>query len=175
MGDVRVTEQSATIIMSDASVLIDYAKADPRILRLICEHIGEIYVPNLVFDEVDQIDEREAKRLGLKIIEPMLSQIEEAGVRGGPLSRSDKLTFIMARDLECICWTSDANLKRRCDAEKIRAIWGLEIMLMLVQKGHLTESIATNTARTIKKNGAHLNDAVVMKFEKKVKALSRRK
>jgi rRNA-processing protein FCF1 len=171
MGDVKVTEQSVRIIITDASVLIDYMKADPGILQSVSTNIGEVHVHKLAFEEVDQIDEQEVIRLGLKITEPQLSQVEEASVREGPLSRSDKLAFLMARDFGWICWTSDANLKRRCDEENVRAIWGLEMMLKLARMGCLSGEKALDVARKIKKNGAYLHESVIEDFENKVRSI----
>ena len=55
-----MTDETTVVIISDASVLIDYYKADIKILSLISRYIGTIVVPRQVFEEVEQIDEMEA-------------------------------------------------------------------------------------------------------------------
>ena len=56
-------------LVADANVLIDYAKTDPSVLALYIRHIGPIFVPMVILDEVDQLDARDCERLGLTIIE----------------------------------------------------------------------------------------------------------
>lgn len=45
------------LLVVDANVLIDYAKADESVLALVVRHVGPVYVPRDVLDEVDQVDE----------------------------------------------------------------------------------------------------------------------
>ena len=167
-----MTDESAVVIISDANVLIDYYRADKRILPLISKHIGTIIVPRPVFEEVKQINEMEVEDLGLIIIEPDFSQLKEASIRGGPLSMTDKLTFIMARDNGFICWTSDAHLRKRCCEGGVQVFWGLEIMLPLCEGGHLSEKAALRVGRRIhEENKLYITEEILERFEKKVRAI----
>jgi hypothetical protein len=56
-------------LVADANVLIDYAKTDPSILAIHVRHLGPIYVPSVILDEVDQLDVADCERLGLTVIE----------------------------------------------------------------------------------------------------------
>lgn len=172
MGDVRITDDTTAVIISDASVLIDYYLADRRILSLIIENLGTIVVPRQVFDEVEQIDEAEAEDLGLIVIEPEYSQVTEASARGGPLSRADKLILILARDNNYICWTNDSHLRKRCVENSIRVYWGLEIMFPLCEGGHLPEHDAIRTGRSIYEiNRFYITDEILQRFENRVRSI----
>ena len=62
-------------LISDANILIDYAKANTKILKLAVRHLYEIYVPTVIADEVVQLSRSELKALGIKIVVPELDQI----------------------------------------------------------------------------------------------------
>jgi hypothetical protein len=62
-------------LVADANVLIDYAKTDPTILALYTRHLGPIYVPSVILDEVDQLDISDCASLGLTIVEEPLQII----------------------------------------------------------------------------------------------------
>jgi rRNA-processing protein FCF1 len=160
--------ESTVIFVSDACVLIDYYKADPRIIKLVNEHIGAIHVPRQIFNEIEQIDNEEANRLGLNIIDATINQMEEASARGGPLSMEDKLTFIIARDNRQVCWTSDKNLRNKCLENGVSVYWGLEILLILCREGRLTVQRALKTAEKIKECGAHISKEVLDDFRNQV-------
>lgn len=76
------------LLTLDANVLIDLSKTDRTVLNLISEHIGQIYVPITIFEEVKQIDETECLGLGIILHEPefiIYSQRQSPG--GSYLSR----------------------------------------------------------------------------------------
>jgi len=85
-------------LISDANILIDYAKANTRILKLAAQHLYEIYVPTVIADEVIQLSRSELKALGIKIVDPELDQIVEAATYDPGTSREDRLCFVLARD-----------------------------------------------------------------------------
>ncbi len=172
MGDDRIADEPTTVIITDASVLIDYYTADARILSRISRCIGSLVIPRQVFEEVRQIEEAQAKILGISILDPELSQFTEASIRGGPLSRADKLILIMARDRGYPCWTNDSRLRKKCLEEGIQVFWGLEIMLPLCKGGQLLEKAALRIGRRIHEcNRFYITDEIIMRFEKRVRSL----
>ena len=174
MEDAQVKRDESPIIICDASVLIDYIKSEPRVLLLTSKNIGRLHTPAQVLGEVKQLDSKTAKRLGIVIIQPVLSQLKEASIRGGPLSRSDKLVFIMSRDAGCTCWTSDHSLRKRCLDEGLNVLWGLEMLIILCEKGHLSKIGATRVARLVRSSGAFITDEVIANFEAKINKINKR-
>ncbi len=65
MGKLKST---TAWFISDANVLIDYAKTSPEILELVAKHVGPVYVAANVLEEVEQLDERQCHELGLAVV-----------------------------------------------------------------------------------------------------------
>ena len=104
-------------IISDADVLIDYAQSAPNILKLTSKHAGKLHVAVQVLREVTQLEEADAGKLGIEVIEPTLAQVIDANeVRQNrpALSGPDAICFIMARDNGWACLTNDKSLRRFC-------------------------------------------------------------
>jgi predicted nucleic acid-binding protein len=157
----------------DANVLIHYYLADKRILRMVVECIGPVYVPSPILEnEVDQMDAKEAETLGLIVLVPEDAHIIQAGTYAGPrsLSRPDKLLLTLAKDKRLVCWTSDLPLKRQCEKDGIPTCWGLEMMLILCQRGHLSETEAIRVAEKLQKvDSAYITPRIIGEFERKLK------
>ena len=170
-----MTDETLIAIICDANVLIHYFLADRRILKLVARHIGPVYVPRSILDdEVDQMDIEEATRLGLRVLDPEDAYIIQIGNQGGPLSKHDKLLMALAKNKGYICWTSDSCLKKHCEEEGISTYWGLEMMLLLCQKGHLSESAAIRTARKIQRlDSRYITPEIVDQFVQKLRDVSK--
>lgn len=113
-------------IISDANVLIDYAKSAPHILKLVNVHVQKLYVVPSVLKEVDQLNQSDAEKLGIEVIEPSLAQIIEiAGLRQKTpaISEQDAMCFIIARDMNWACFTND-KLLRGFVAKIILVVYG---------------------------------------------------
>jgi predicted nucleic acid-binding protein len=166
-------DETPTAIICDANVLIHYLEADRRILRMVVECIGPVYVPRPILDdEVEQMNVEEAEALGLTVLEPEDAFLIDAGNQGRPLSRNDRLIMVLARAKGYICWTSDSLLKKQCEEEGIKTRWGLEMMLLLVQNGHLSESAAIRIARKIhERDRGYITSQIVEEFERKLKEM----
>ena len=103
-----------TLLICDACVLIDYIESCSEILTMAARHIGPVVVTTMVLNETDQIDREMAEELGLTVIEPVLEILVEKSRTGGSPSRSDKVTFAVAKCEGCTCWTSDKGLRKLC-------------------------------------------------------------
>jgi predicted nucleic acid-binding protein len=135
--------------IADANVLIDYVKTNPQILGLVSKHVGPVYVVADVLEEVEQLDAEQCHAIGLTIVEGTLAQITEASQRGGPLSFEDKLCLILARDNGWACLSNDGPLRDACKAQGVSVVWGLEIMLQLVDAGHVSAALVIEVAESI--------------------------
>ncbi len=159
-------------IISDANILIDYAKTNTKILRLAAKHLYNIYVPTVIADEVAELSRKDIRALGLNIIEPELEQIIEAATYDSGTSREDRLCFVLARDNKWACATNDKKLRRLCSSKKVACLWGFEVMIMLFRLKVLSYREAINTAEKIAAINPRISDEVVSTFKGKLKAIS---
>ena len=157
------------IVICDANILIDYAKANKRIIGLITTHLYEIWVPLPVWEEVHDLLDDDVDDLGIKLFEPELEQIIEAtSIIGGSLSEEDKLCFIVARDENAICATNDKNLRNMCKNNSIDVLWGLEMMAELCEAGKLTAKAAEKVAKKIEQDNKMITNAIIKRFMKRI-------
>lgn len=158
-------------IISDANVLIDYAKSAPNILNLISKHIQKLYVALPVLREVDQLDRADIENLGVEVVEPTWAQILEATQikqENPSLSSQDVICFVMARDNHWACLTNDKLLRSICCSHDIGCIWGLEILLFLVSHGKLTSEKAYKIAKDIQSKNHYITLKTVEAFRDKL-------
>ena len=102
-----------------------------------------------------------------------MDQLTEAGTGEGPLSFADRLCLVLARDEGYVCVTNDRRLRSECSRMSVAVLWGLELMVELVRRKHLSARTATETARAIHaSNPQHISASVIMRFEEKVRSLS---
>ena len=160
-----------TVLICDTCVLIDYLKNNREILTLAVKHIGPVMVTTTVMDETDQLDRRTAEELGITIIDPSLAILKDALKTDGSPSRSDKVTFAVAKNEGCTCWTSDKGLRMLCIKHDIKVLWGFEVMLLLCEGRHLTGAAALKTARNINAINRYITDEVLADFEAKIELM----
>lgn len=85
------------LLVVDANVLIDFAKADVSALGLVVRHLGPVYVPGDVPDEVRQLDDDGCTRLGLATVDGTLEQPAETGAMRGGLSFAHRVCLTRGR------------------------------------------------------------------------------
>ena len=150
------------IVVCDANILIDYAKANKKIVGLITKHLYEIWVPLPVWEEVHDLSDEDATTLGVNIAEPSLAQTSEAAdMFGGGLSEEDNMCFIMARDEKTICATNEKPLRKKCIENDIEVLWGLQIMIQLCKIGKLKVDIAQKTGEKMVKMNPRITQKVL--------------
>ena len=157
------------VYLVDANVLIDYLSSDITILTIYSNEIGQIYVPTGVLENVKQLSIGECNRLNLKIVEPTIEQYFEAGPKIRGLAFDDRICLILARDNQWTCITNDKKLRAICMNIGISVVWGLEIMLPLVEKKLIEPSEALNIAKEIQEsNPRYVNKTILKRFEDKI-------
>lgn len=153
-------------LVADANVLIDYARSDPSILAIHIRHLGPIYVPSVILDEVDQLDAMDCDRLGLTIIEEPPEILLAAAEKRGPLSFEDRVCLLLARENQWTCVTNEKSLHRACEQDGVTSIWGLRLMINLVKAQQLTRQNAMETAQAIRAiNPRYITAAILEQFE----------
>lgn len=158
-----------TLLILDACVLIDFAKTDPTLLKLIVAHVGPIHVPSPVLAEVKQLDESAAASLNMRIVEPDLAMAIEAANLGGPLSFEDRLCLMMAKANGWTCVSNDGCLRRACESDSVPILWGLELLLGLVTAGGVPKPDAEAAAWAIhRSNPKFVTRKIVLGFVQKL-------
>jgi len=159
------------IVICDANILIDYAKANKKIIGLITKHLYEIWVPLPVWGEVHDLFDEDAETLGIKIAEPSLAQTyEAANMYGGGLSDEDNMCFIVARDEKAICATNEKPLRKKCLENDIEVLWGLQIIIQLSEIGKIKVDVAKKTGEKIVKMNPRITQKVLDDFIAKLEA-----
>jgi predicted DNA-binding protein (UPF0278 family) len=138
---------------------------------LITREFLQIKVPAAVLREVDQLTNAQAEELGIETLEVSMQQMREANVRGGP-SQQDRLCFISARDNDGAVWSNDKGLRQMCKENGVRVFWGLEMLLVLIKGGHLSEARARKAAKRIHEVDAHyITNSVLDNFMRRLQQL----
>lgn len=145
----------------DACVLIDICKSDRSIITLASRHIGDIHVATPVLARVDQLDESEAKSLGIKLVEPSLSMARTAAATRGVLSFADRLCLLLAKQSDWTCVSNDRRLRRACAKQGSAVLWGLELIALLVESKALSAKIAKKIALTSFKSNRFIGREVL--------------
>ena len=156
--------QQFKAIVSDANVLIDYVKANKKILHLAVKHLCEMYVPVPVLKEVKDISRSELEKLGVIIFEPTVDQLIQAAQKPFGLSFEDQLCFLIAKENSWVCATNDRQLRIQCEAGGIDVIWGLEIMVLLNKDGHLERAEAEKTVEKISESNRYIGKDLIKRF-----------
>lgn len=163
------------VLLMDANVLIDYQKSDFSVLGLVRKYVGEVHVLTTIVEEAYGLDVVDCERLGLKAVEPELSQLIRAATKRGQLSFRDHLCLIVASDANFVCVTNDKPLRRACTEEGVNVLWGLELMVALVRANALRAVDAIQTAEKIHlSNPLHISRSLVDRFAKLVIGIERK-
>ena len=167
MGGVTVLSPER-VRVADACVLIDFCLEDPSLLTLASRALGPIVVLTPILNEVQQLDEPLCEELGLRVWEPDMAQVLEAGVRRGGLSFRDRLCLAVARAEQEILYTNDRRLLNEALSEDVDARWGLEILLELVGVQELTPESALQAAEGIAHRSLYPAGPLLAEFRRRL-------
>ncbi len=152
------------LLLVDACVVIDFAKADVSILSLAARHVGEVHVATPVFDEVKDIDRATAVAMGLKLVEPSLDEVLQAAAARGRLSFQDRLCLLIAKSRGWTCVSNDKALRAACTTAGVPLMWGFEVLALLVEERALEPHTAAELATAIAAANKRIGPAVLAKF-----------
>jgi len=164
-----VTED--TIVITDANVLIDYAKTNKRVLLLLSRLFREVKVPYEIFKEVNEITVIDASEYHLDVFYPAIDIIYNAANIKNALSFQDNICLMEARKNGWAVITNDRKLKELCEVESIETYWGLQVLMLMVTKGIMTKEVAMNTAAKIADVNAWISKNVIEDFKRKCRDL----
>jgi hypothetical protein len=80
----------------------------------------------------------------------------------------DFVCLRIAEERGWVCATNDKALRRECGKRAVSVIWGLEMMLYLVQEGVLKPEKAKDTAWAIHRSNKTITEKVVNSFVEEV-------
>jgi hypothetical protein len=161
------------LLIVDANVLIDFCKTDRSVLTLVTKHVGPLHVAEPVLAEVKELDRVSAEGLGLHVVQaelPLLTQAANAAVRS-PLRFQDWLCLLLAAQERWTCVTNDKRLRTECEARTVSVMWGLQLLLRLVERRALPSSDAIELAHAIHLVNRRIPKEVVAAFARNVKAV----
>lgn len=149
----------AVIAICDANILIDYSKSDISIIKKIAEYYEEVCVPDIILREVGVISDEQAKELGITIVETPL-ELEEVP----SLSFQDRTCLYYVKQNKWECLTNDVALRKHCEAAGGTVVWGLQMLLKLVEADLITVTCAEKIAKKINQVNPEINDEILQKF-----------
>lgn len=153
----------------DANALIDYCDSDLQVLAEFSLHIGTVYIARSTFEKVKQLPDSVAKKHHLVVKTADLATVIEASAVRGSLAYDDRETLLLAKRHEWLCITNDVQLRRKCRAERIACLWGLEPMKLLVERSVITGAKAIDVAVLIQKsNPKYITNAIVGQFVQEI-------
>ena len=169
MGSVA----AKTLLLADADVLIDFAKARPAVLRQISRHVGKLHVLSQVLSTVDDLTRGDCAAHEIQIVSVSTDLLLEAGaMKQGALSFEDRLGLVAARSNGWTLVTNDRPLIAACRTASVPVRRGLRLVLELVQHGVLSKPQAQHVARAIHRvNPRHINARVLEQFDAELDAL----
>lgn len=143
----------------DANVLIDFVKADEAVLAMLADYWESVFVPDIVLAEVRQLTADRAKSFGLTIIETPLTIPDMLG-----LSLPDRACLYFATKEGWVCIANDRHLRNECQKCGVQTVWGLEMLLLLVDRGILPGSRAKRVAMKIHTDNPQITKKVLDAF-----------
>jgi rRNA-processing protein FCF1 len=143
----------------DANVLIDYVKVDEAVLAMLAGYWETVFVPDVVLTEVRQLSADRAGSLGLTIIETPLRIPDVAG-----LSFQDRACLYFATREGWVCIANDRRLRNECQRCGVQTVWGLEMLLLLVESGTLAEARARRVGMKIHAENPQITKKVMDDF-----------
>jgi hypothetical protein len=158
------------LLIVDANVLIDFCSTERTVLALVGRHVGVIHVPEPILGEVQDLDRETAEALGIRVLTPelpMLTRAAEASV-SSPLSFEDWLCLFIAEERGWICVSNDKRLRQECGGRQMKVLWGLELVLRLVECKALDAAKAVALAEAICAMNARMAPAVLEAFRRRV-------
>ena len=153
-------KSSLSLLVSDACVLIDLAKAEALglLADMIRNGIAEIYVPKEVLDEVEkEVSESVLLALGVKRIEKTWQEameLVELYEREFLPSEADCLLYILGLHHGLTIWTNDTALRKKSSLSGVPISWCFEELAKLVEFGLRTADEIVAVAKRVEETNS---------------------
>jgi rRNA-processing protein FCF1 len=164
----------------DSCVIIDFLDSDYKILQLASKHLGPIYIPCQIINEIKRKNINNRIEL-LNIIkcqhyiEILNCNLTEKNLEDYFMLYSNKISFqdyicmLFSEKLNYICVTNDKKLRNLCLYNNINIIWGLQILINLNKNLVIKKEYAIEVFKKIQKASPnHYNNDLFLKFKKQL-------
>ena len=158
----------------DADVLIDFQNSNFSVLQAVNQFIGNIYSLREIREEVIGLTFEDCHQVGLNIIKPKEHVKVQAKITRGKLSENDRLNLYTAIDSDFVLVTNDSDLLRACKENKVKALRGLRLLIILFKKSNIPVQDIIQIAEEIhKSNPIHISKEIFDSFCDEVKLCSK--
>jgi hypothetical protein len=104
-------------------------------------------VPELVLQEARTLTREQVEKAGVAVVETPLALLVPDPHASKRLSTQDRVCLEMASTNGWTCATNDRVLRNACQARGVPLVWGLELMVELVDLGALSAKNARNVGK----------------------------
>ncbi len=160
-------------LVVDASALIDLYVGARRALPLISANIGQLHVPTPILSEVEHLDERRCRRLGLSVYQPSVQQLTIASRRIAGLSFADRICLTVACEERWVVVTNDKPLRKQCVEANVLVAWGLELLVDLVGRKVIPKDDAVAMGKAIQETNPYITAGILDRYVKKCAGATR--
>ena len=155
------------LIILDANVVIDFRDSDRTVLRLFSLKIEELGIPAGVLNKVNEFSEEDCEDLSIEILYPDSMELSLI-TPSGSLAPDDQECAVIAAGRGMKVCTNDKPLRNKCEEINVDVLWGLELLLILVEKKKLTEEKAIRVAESIKGMNPYITEEILTNFRNKL-------
>ena len=152
-------------LIFDANVIIDFFTISDDLVKFINELSIEMCIADVTFSKVDQLNENNAKKLNISIIETPIDMLDKSANRCKPnLAFDDYVTYLIAKENDFILVTNDKPLKIHAQNKSVDTLWGLEIILFLESKNKVSKEKAKKLFKQLKAISNRITDNIEREF-----------
>jgi hypothetical protein len=118
-----------------------------EVLALVSEYLAPVVVPDVILQEVRRLTQEQIEEAGIIVVETPLNLLSPDPLVSKRLSTQDRVCLEMAHAHGWTCATNDRVLRSACQARGVPLVWGLELMVDLVELGALSAKNARNVGK----------------------------
>lgn len=162
--------QKQVALICDANVLIDFLNTEEELFISI-NKLYQLYIPDILLKEVDGLDEAKAEVLLITIVETSFDIISESMNTLPGCSFEDTIFFNMAKKNKWILACNDRKLRRECINGGVDILWGLQVLIKLVENEIISTKEASKYALIISESNREITTTILEEFNNKLSRL----
>ncbi|MBQ9371890.1 MAG: PIN domain-containing protein [Thermoguttaceae bacterium] len=172
----------ADILLLDACVVSNMIRLyDSKIdvVSLVTQHVGAVYVPNVILQEVRKAFNIDDPRdYSLNVLEtPSRIRFDAARLHNEreKISENDYCCFLLAKERDYVCVTNDKDLQNTCIRHGVKSKWELELLLSLYECGAIDYDYAVTYLLELKKISSRISPKVERDYMERLERLKSEK
>lgn len=169
MGGYKLEGTGEIIVITDANILIDYAKADKKIIKLLVRLFKEVRVPFEIMKEVNGLSVSQAESFGVVVYYSEPDIYYRAANADNGISFQDNICFLDADKFGWSLVTNDRQLRQECEKVSVSVFWGLQVLIIMVKEKLLTRRDALKAGEKIYNDNPRITREILGDFKKKIK------